>query len=299
MLRSGSVSVLGTGGRGFESCRSENGIMFFKTFFVYSDSPEFWQKTFQDPATGIMEELIRLHHLTFYFIIMTFIFIVYMILRMVQLFHEFKQPSPNKKAITEQDMMIIEALWTTIPCVILIIIGINSFTLLNTMDEIRHDYGLTIKVVGYQWYWGYEYKHRGDQIAFISRMLPESSLKPGQFRLLEVDRRMVVPIETPVRLLITAQDVIHSWAVPSLGIKLDATPGRINATGFYIKREGVYYGQCSELCGINHAFMPIVVEAVMLDKFVRWLDDAIILSVKLWKKSGETEFLENTMLRFE
>jgi len=142
------------------------------------------------------------------------------------------------------------------------------------MDEIIAP-AITIKTVGHQWYWSYEYSDytndEDDTIMFESYMIPEEDLTLGQLRLLEVDNPMVIPVNTHVRLIITAADVLHSWAVPSLGIKCDAVPGRLNQSSIFVKREGIFYGQCSEICGVNHGFMPIVVEAVSLPNYISWV----------------------------
>ncbi len=173
----------------------------------------------------------------------------------------------------------IEIVWTITPSIILILIAIPSFALLFTMDEILEPL-ITLKVVGHQWYWSYEYSDYGvneqtgetKTLNFDSYMVPENELKLGDLRLLEVDNPVILPIKTPVRVLVTAADVLHSWAVPSLGIKMDAVPGRLNQVMFTIKREGVYYGQCSEICGVNHGFMPIVVKAVSLNTYTNWIE---------------------------
>ncbi|CEI80207.1 cytochrome c oxidase subunit partial [Plasmopara halstedii] len=146
------------------------------------------------------------------------------------------------------------------------------------MDEII-DPIITLKVIGSQWYWSYEYSDNlefsDEPLIFDSYMVQENDLEIGQFRLLEVDNRVVVPVNSHIRVLITASDVLHSWAIPSLGIKLDACPGRLNQTSMFIKRTGVFYGQCSEICGVNHGFMPIVVEAVSLEDYLAWLKNKI------------------------
>ena len=155
-----------------------------------------------------------------------------------------------------------------IPAVVLIFIAFPSLQLLYTMDEIIEP-SLTIKAVGHQWYWSYEYSdYDTEPLEFDSYMVPTSDLEQGDMRLLEVDNRVVIPINTHVRVLITGADVIHSWTVPSLGVKADAVPGRLNQVSFFLNRPGVFYGQCSEICGSEHSFMPIVVEGVSLDKFV-------------------------------
>ena len=159
-------------------------------------------------------------------------------------------------------------------------VAVPSFALLYSVDEII-DPAVTIKAVGHQWYWSYEYSDYcadgSEPIAFDAYMLPEEDLEPGNLRLLEVDNRVVLPVDTHVRLIITAADVLHCWAMPSFGVKMDACPGRLNQTSIFIKREGTYYGQCSEICGVNHGFMPIVVDAVSLEDYIRWISSKIEL----------------------
>jgi len=171
----------------------------------------------------------------------------------------------------------IEIIWTVIPSVILIIIALPSFALLYSIDEII-DPALTIKVVGHQWYWSYEYSDFESQLGainFDSYMVPEDELECGELRLLEVDNRIVLPVNTHIRVLVTAADVLHSWAIPSLGIKLDACTGRLNQTSLFILREGVFYGQCSEICGVGHANMPIAIEGVPATKYITWLSEKV------------------------
>jgi cytochrome c oxidase subunit 2 len=169
------------------------------------------------------------------------------------------------------DGTLLEIIWTIIPAIILILIALPSLKLLYLMDEVM-DPALTIKAIGHQWYWSYEYSdYQTETLEFDSYMVPTSDLNKGDFRLLEVDNRLVVPINTHVRVLVTGADVLHSFAVPALAVKMDAVPGRLNQTGFFIKRPGIFYGQCSEICGANHSFMPIVIEAVSLDKYINWV----------------------------
>jgi cytochrome c oxidase subunit 2 len=174
----------------------------------------------------------------------------------------------------------IEIIWTITPALVLMIIAVPSFALLYAMDEII-DPAITLKVIGHQWYWSYEYSDYSEEgsepIAFDAYMIPEEDLEPGNLRLLEVDNRVVLPVDTHVRLIITAADVLHCWAMPSFGVKMDACPGRLNQTSIFIKREGVYYGQCSEICGVNHGFMPIVIDAVSLEDYVGWVSSKIEL----------------------
>lgn len=247
----------------------------FSLSTVYNDSAQPWQIGFQDPATPIMEGIINLHHDLIFFLIIILIFITWLLVRALYLFNAKNNPVPSN--LTHGTL--IELVWTITPSFILITIAIPSFALLYSMDEVV-DPAVTMKAVGHQWYWSYEYSdyinEEGETINFDSYIVPEEDLELGQLRLLEVDNRIVVPTNTHVRVIITGADVVHSWAVPSLGIKCDAIPGRLNQTSLFIKREGVYYGQCSEICGINHAFIPIVVEAVPLENYVEWVQNKLI-----------------------
>ena len=169
----------------------------------------------------------------------------------------------------------IEIIWTTIPSLILILIAIPSFGLLYAMDDII-DPEVTIKTIGHQWYWSYEYSDyvtTAGKISFDSYMVPDDELELGQLRLLEVDNSVVLPVGVYIRLNVSAADVLHSWAVPSLGIKIDAVPHRINSGIIFLQRTGVFYGQCSEICGVNHGFMPIVVKAVSISNYLKWINN--------------------------
>nr|YP_007475487.1 cytochrome c oxidase subunit II [Phoxinus phoxinus]QNM99873.1 cytochrome c oxidase subunit II [Alburnus alburnus]BAM78592.1 cytochrome oxidase subunit-2 [Phoxinus phoxinus] len=217
------------------------------------------QMGFQDAATPVMEELLHFHDhaLMIVYLISTMVF--YIIVAMVT------TELTNKYILDSQE---IEIMWTALPAIILVLIAMPSIRVLYLMDEIN-DPHLTIKAMGHQWYWSYEYTDY-ENLTFDSYMTPTQDLTPGQFRLLETDHRMVVPTDAPIRVLVSAEDVLHSWAVPSLGVKMDAVPGRLNQTAFIASRAGVFYGQCSEICGANHSFMPIVVEAVPLEHFEIW-----------------------------
>jgi len=165
----------------------------------------------------------------------------------------------------------LEFIWTAIPAVILLFIAFPSLRLLYWIDEIL-DPQFTIKAIGHQWYWSYEYSDLQDTaLMFDSYMIPTSDLESGDFRLLEVDNPVIAPLFSSLRMVITGADVIHSWTIPSLGVKADGIPGRINQMGMFIDRPGTYYGQCSEICGSEHSFMPIIVKALHLDKFLTWL----------------------------
>ena len=243
-------------------------------FIALNDAAEPWQMGFQDPATPIMQGLIDLHHDIMFFVIFIATFVFWMIVRTLYHFNARRNPLPEKII----HGTAIEIAWTLTPSVILVLIAIPSFALLYSLDEVV-DPAVTVKAIGHQWYWSYEYSdytQADDQsILFDSYMIPDDELELGQLRLLEVDNRMVVPVNTHIRVIITAADVLHSWAVPSLGVKCDAVPGRLNQIPLFIKREGVFYGQCSELCGTNHGFMPIVVEAVPLSDYIAWVANKI------------------------
>nr|QUS53930.1 cytochrome c oxidase subunit II [Dictyosquilla foveolata] len=164
----------------------------------------------------------------------------------------------------------IEIIWTMLPAIILLFIAFPSLRLLYLLDEVNEP-AITLKTIGHQWYWSYEYSDF-QQIEFDSYMVPSNELADNGFRLLDVDNRAVLPMNTQIRVLITAADVIHSWTVPSLGVKADAIPGRLNQVSFMSNRPGLFYGQCSEICGANHSFMPIVVESVSVDAFLNWVN---------------------------
>nr|YP_009355536.1 cytochrome c oxidase subunit II [Bathyclupea megaceps]BAQ20958.1 cytochrome c oxidase subunit 2 [Bathyclupea argentea]BAX03841.1 cytochrome c oxidase subunit II [Bathyclupea megaceps] len=217
------------------------------------------QLGFQDAASPIMEELLHFHDhaLMITFLISTLV--LYIIVAMVV------TKITNKYILDSQE---VEIIWTVLPAIILIMIALPSLRILYLMDEIN-DPHLTVKAMGHQWYWSYEYTDF-EALGFDSYMIPTQDLTSGQFRLLEADHRMVVPVEAPIRILISAEDVLHSWAVPALGVKMDAVPGRLNQATFTVARPGIFYGQCSEICGANHSFMPIVVEAVPLNHFENW-----------------------------
>lgn len=253
-------------------------ILFFILTFLpiksLSDVPENWQLGFQDPATPIMEGIVNLHHDLMFFICVISIFVTWMLGRTLWHFNQHQNKLPSSLS----HGTLIEIIWTITPAFILLVIAIPSFSLLYAMDEVISP-AITIKTLGHQWYWSYEYSdylnEDDEAIMYDSYMISEEDLQNGQLRLLEVDNRMIVPVNTHIRLIVSAADVLHSWAVPSLGIKCDAIPGRLNQTSLFIKREGVYYGQCSEICGINHGFMPIVVEAVSLPQYISWISNKL------------------------
>ena len=249
-------------------------LILLSPVYTLADAPESWQMGFQDPATPVMQGIIDLHHDIMFFMFVILVFVLWMLSRTLYHFHQSRNPIPEKII----HGTTIEIAWTVGPSLILVLIAIPSFALLYSMDEVV-DPAVTIKAIGHQWYWSYEYsdynQSDSEGISFDSYMIPEDELELGQLRLLEVDNRVVVPVNTHVRMIMSSADVLHSWAVPSLGVKTDAVPGRLNQTPIFIKREGVFYGQCSELCGANHAFMPIVVEAVSLDNYISWVSNKV------------------------
>ena len=206
----------------------------------------------------------------FFFLIVILVSVSWILVKIIWSYSEKR----NQKPIIFAHNTLLEIIWTIIPAVILMVIAIPSFGLLYSMDEII-DPAITLKAIGHQWYWSYEYSDynvsTNKSIAFDSYMIAEDDLQSGQLRLLEVDNRIVLPVKTHIRVIVTATDVIHSWAIPAFGVKIDAIPGRLNQVSMFIEREGVYYGQCSELCGVNHGFMPIVVEAVSIDDFIDFI----------------------------
>lgn len=242
---------------------------------LFCDASEPSQMGFQDSATPVMESIINLHDHIFFYLIVIMVAVIWIMGIVLKLFAT-KNTVISHKYLNHGT--ILEIVWTITPAFILISIAFPSFKLLYLMDEVI-DPGLTFKAIGHQWYWSYEFSdyvtENFEAINFDSYMVPTDDLIKGDLRLLEVDNRIILPIHTPIRVIITAADVLHAWAVPSLGVKLDAVPGRLNQTSMYIKREGLYYGQCSELCGVQHGFMPIVIKGVSIQKFFSNLLDCI------------------------
>lgn len=226
--------------------------------------PKPWQIGFQPAATPVMEGIDSLHNLLLVVIFIIGIFVTGLLIYVIFRFRASKNPVPSK--ITHNTF--IEIIWTLGPVLILIMIGIPSLKLLFFSDRIENA-DITIKAIGRQWYWSYEYPD--DKINFDSIMIQDKDLQPGQLRLLEVDNRVMVPVGKAVRLIVTSEDVLHSFAIPAFGLKKDAVPGRLNETWFKTEKEGVYYGQCSELCGVKHGFMPIAIEVVSQEKYDEWV----------------------------
>nr|UUF93615.1 cytochrome c oxidase subunit 2 [Eriocheir sinensis] len=219
---------------------------------------------FQDSASPLMEQLIFFHDHIMLVIVLIVTFVGYMMATL------FFNSLINRYMLENQP---IEVIWTSVPAFILIFIALPSLRLLYLLDEVNNP-SMTLKTIGHQWYWSYEYSDFL-QVEFDSYMVPSNELGVSGFRLLDVDNRTVLPMNTQIRVLITAADVIHSWTVPSLGIKADAIPGRLNQSSFLINRPGLFYGQCSEICGANHSFMPIVIESTSINSFLNWISLSI------------------------
>jgi heme/copper-type cytochrome/quinol oxidase subunit 2 len=238
---------------------------------AYLDAPMPWGLYFQDSATPQMEGLIELHDNIMFYLVLILFAVGWIMFSIVRNFINTKTPISHKYL---NHGTLIELIWTITPAVILILIAFPSFKLLYLMDEVN-DPSMSILAEGHQWYWSYQYPDfiNSDEefIEFDSYIIPDSDLEEGGLRLLEVDNRVIVPELTHIRFVITSGDVIHSFACPSLGINWDAYPGRLNQVSVFVNREGVFYGQCSEICGILHSSMPIVIESVNIDKFVHWL----------------------------
>nr|QLY90266.1 cytochrome c oxidase subunit II [Glossiphonia concolor] len=222
--------------------------------------PYWGQLLLQDPVSPIMVQLIQFHDHVLIILSLVVTIISYAMLTLIT------NKYTNRMIYEAQE---IETIWTILPAIVLIFLALPSIRLLYIMDESFNPY-LTIKAIGHQWYWSYEYSDFTN-IEFDSYMTPSNQLNMGDYRLLEVDNRLIMPANLNIRMMLTAADVIHSWAVPSLGVKMDAIPGRLNQTMFTILLPGVYYGQCSEICGVNHSFMPIAVEAINHNDFISWL----------------------------
>lgn len=218
------------------------------------------QLLFQDAASPIILQIISFHDLTLVILTLVISVVSYALLSIMT------NSYTNRYLIEAQG---IETIWTILPAIILLFLALPSLRLLYLTDELSQP-GITLKAIGHQWYWRYEYSDFIN-VEMDSYITPLSDLLPGEFRLLEVDNRVVLPMHIEIRVLVTAADVIHSWTVPSLGVKVDAIPGRLNQLGFTIRQPGVFYGQCSEICGANHSFIPIAIESVNLKSFISWI----------------------------
>jgi cytochrome c oxidase subunit 2 len=232
-------------------------------------APTPWQVNFPAMVTEVGRDVVDFHYWLLWIITAISLFVLVLIVAIIVRFDEKKNPIPSRTTHNS----ILEIAWTVVPVLILVAIAIPSFRLLREQLVIpQHD--LVVKATGFAWYWGYEYPSDQGGFKFDSNMVDEKDLKPGQPRLLTVDNEMVVPVGKVVRLQVTAADVLHNFAVPSLGQRLDAVPGRLNETWFKADQEGVYYGQCSELCGNGHPYMPITVRVVSEQAYAAWVSEA-------------------------
>lgn len=227
-----------------------------------------WQMNLQAPATPIAAQVDSFHDLLLVVITLITLFVLALIAWVVWRFREDRNPTPSRRSHNT----VLEVVWTAVPVLILVIIAIPSFKLLYAIEQVPQT-DLRIKAIGHQWYWSYVYPDHGN-FTFDAFMKDEADLEPGEPRLLATDNYVVVPVKKKVLLQVTAADVLHAWTVPAFGVKVDAIPGRLNEVWFEVEEPGVYYGQCSELCGVNHGFMPIAVRAVTQEEFDAWVEQA-------------------------
>lgn len=231
------------------------------------DMTDQWQIWFQEAASPTMEKIVALNDLLTFIVVGIVVLVFGLLVFVMWRFRASRNPTPA----TWSHNTPLEIAWTGIPVLLLLVVAIPSFQLLYFMDRVE-DADMTIKITGHQWYWSYEYPDH--DLAFDALMVADEDLQPGQPRLLTTDTKVVVPVGAKIRLLMTSDDVIHSWAVPALGVKTDSVPGRLNETWMQVTRPGVFYGQCSELCGVNHGFMPIMIEALPPEQWQAWLEQA-------------------------
>ncbi len=232
---------------------------------AWAEAPRPWELGMQPPATPVKDRLNAFHNELLVIIFLIAGFVMALLVYVIARFNHRRNPVASHTSHNP----IIEIIWTVVPVLILVIIAIPSFKLMYYMDRIPNP-DMTIKVTGHQWYWSYEYPDQKN-LAFNSNIIQDADLKPGQKRLLDVDNPLVVPIHTNVRVLVTSTDVIHSWFIPPFGVQEYAIIGRLNESWFNVDREGTYYGECNQICGVNHAFMPIKIVAMSKDGFQQWL----------------------------
>jgi len=233
-----------------------------------AQQPADWEVDFQEALSPSMERIVDFNLMVTIIIVIISAFVLGLMAWIVVRYNKKRNPTPSKTTHNT----LLEVTWTVVPVIILLVIAVPSFRLLYFTDRVEVA-DMTLKAIGHQWYWSYEYPDHGD-FTFDAIMLEDDELEEGQPRLLATDTAVVLPVGAKIRLLTTADDVIHSWAVPALGVKMDSVPGRVNETWFQINREGMYYGQCSELCGTLHGFMPIMIEAVSQEDFDAWVVEA-------------------------
>ena len=270
----------------------------FISFELYGKQATDWQLSFQNPATDLMGSVVGLHNIILIVMTLVTLFVLFLLFYVSFRFSAKRNPIPS----TTTHNTVVEVLWTAIPIVILVVLAIPSFKLLYQQEK-SENYDMTVKVIGHQWYWEYEYPDHGD-FYFESYMIQDEDLKEGDLRLLTVDNPLVIPANKNVQILITAGDVLHSWAVPSMGLKTDAVPGRLNETWVNVKEPGIYRGQCSEICGSGHGFMPVVVKVLPEREFMAWANEAknnyaINEDIEINKPEEEIVISQNNIIQLE
>ena len=244
-------------------------------FYLYCDSPSLWQTYLSDPASITMEGILIFNKHLFFLLCVIVLFVGWLLFYTLYYYTEYKNENATKFVHSKE----LEIVWTSVPAIILLTISTPSFTLLYAMDEISEP-ELSLKVLGHQWFWSYEIsdfnscQKTDNNLKYVCYMMVLDGLpstKQGYFRLLETNKRVILPSNTHIRLLVSAADVLHSWTIPSFGIKVDACPGRLNQLNLFVKRIGIFFGQCSEICGVNHGFMPIVAVALPTIQFHHYI----------------------------
>ncbi|HLI12993.1 MAG TPA: cytochrome c oxidase subunit II [Alphaproteobacteria bacterium] len=231
---------------------------------AYAAEPQPWEMGMQPAASLVADRIHSFNSLLLWIITLITLLVLGLLVYVMWRFRASRNPVPTKTSHNT----LIEVIWTVVPIMILVIIAIPSFKLIYYAD-VTPKADLTVKATGHQWYWSYDYPD--SKVSFDSQIIDDDSLKPGQIRLLSVDNPLVVPVHTYIRVLVTSDDVIHAWVVPALGMQINGVPGRLNEIWMNIEKEGTYYGQCTQLCGVNHGFMPIEVKAVSKEAFAQWL----------------------------
>ena len=270
----------------------------FISFELYGKQATDWQLSFQNPATDLMGSVVGLHNIILIVMTLVTLFVLFLLFYVSFRFSAKRNPIPS----TTTHNTVVEVLWTAIPIVILVVLAIPSFKLLYQQEK-SENYDMTVKVIGHQWYWEYEYPDHGD-FYFESYMVQEQDLEEGDLRLLTVDNPLVIPANKNIQILITAGDVLHSWAVPSMGLKTDAVPARLNETWVNVKEPGIYRGQCSEICGSGHGFMPVVVKVLPEREFMAWANEAknnyaINEDIEINKPEEEIVISQNNIIQLE
>ena len=273
-------------------------FFFLVSFEAFGKQATDWQLSFQNPATDLMGSVVGLHNIILIVMTLVTLFVLFLLFYVSFRFSAKRNPIPS----TTTHNTVVEVLWTAIPIVILVVLAIPSFKLLYQQEK-SENYDMTVKVIGHQWYWEYEYPDHGDFYC-ESYMIQDEDLQEGDLRLLTVDNPLVIPANKNIQILITAGDVLHSWAVPSMGLKTDAVPGRLNETWVNVKEPGIYRGQCSEICGTGHGFMPVVVKVLPESEFIAWANEAknnyaINEDIKTNETNEEIIISQNNLIQLE